>query len=115
MTSAWQTVLIVALSTNAVLGLAYRLYRLTKKGPLADVVGQAILAVVLLGLAAAILEDQAWARWPSLAYALLFAVIVMPIWTLGVLLPMRPRAIDYGFTGVYWATLAVIAVAAIAI
>ncbi|MEA2477385.1 MAG: hypothetical protein QOC87_1584 [Actinomycetota bacterium] len=115
MTSAWQTVLIAALCINAALGLGYRLYRLTKKGPLADVVGQAFLAVVLLGLAAAIFEDQSWARWPSLAYALLFAVIVMPIWTLGVLLPMRPRAIDYGFTGLYCAMLAVIAVAAIAV
>lgn len=115
MSSGWQIVLAAALALNAALGLGYRLYRFTKNGPLADVVGQAILGAVLLGLAAAILVDEGWARWPALAYALLFAVIVMPVWTLGVLLPMRPKAIDYAFTGIYWFALAVIAVAAIAV
>ncbi len=67
-----------------------------------------------MALAAAALSDQGWARWPSLGYALLFGVIVMPVWTLGVLLPSRPRAIDYTFTIVYWVALGVIAVAAIA-
>ncbi|MFN2595289.1 MAG: hypothetical protein ABR579_10420 [Actinomycetota bacterium] len=115
MSTGWQVVLAAALAANAVLGLGYRLYRFTKSGPLADVVGQAILGALLLGLAAAVLTDQGWARWPALGYALLFAVIVMPVWTLGVLLPMRPQAIDYTFTGIYWFALAVIAVAAIAV
>ncbi len=110
----WQVVLEVALVANAILGLAYRVYRFTKKGPVADVVGQAILGALLLGLAAALFQDQAWARWPALGYALLFAVIVMPVWTLGVLLPMRPRAIDYAFTFTYWLVLGVVVVAAIA-
>lgn len=112
--SLWQVVLEVALAANAILGLAYRVYRFTKKGPVADVVGQAILAALLLGLAAAVLQGQAWARWPALGYALLFAVIVMPVWTLGVLLPMRPRTIDYGFAVAYWVLLGVIVVAAVA-
>lgn len=115
MSSAWELVLAVALIANALLGVGYRVYRLTKQGPVADVVGQTILGIVLIGLAAADLADQSWARWPALGYALLFAVIVMPVWTLAVLLPMRPRALDYAFAVVYWILLIVIVVSAVAV
>jgi small-conductance mechanosensitive channel len=111
--TGWQTVLVVALASNAVLGLGYRVYRLTKKGPVTDVVGQAVLAAILLGLAVAAATDAGWPRWGALAYALLFGLIVMPVWTLAVLLPLPPGKVDYAFTGVYWATLAAIALAAI--
>ncbi len=111
--SAWQTVLVVALGLNAALGLGYRVYRLTKKGPITDVVGQAILGAILVVLAVGAAGDQGWARWSALAYALLFGLIVMPVWTLAVLLPLPPGKIDYTFTGVYWATLAAIVLAAI--
>jgi hypothetical protein len=37
----------------------------------------------------------------------------MPVWTLAVLLPLPPRRPDYAFTGIYWATLIAIVLAAI--
>ena len=106
-------VLIVALALNGALGLGYRTYRYSKGGPKTDVWGQAVLAFFLCVLAAAIGLGVAWLRWAALAFALLFAVVVMPIWVLGVLLPMRPRAIDYTFTVIYWALLVAIGVAAV--
>jgi hypothetical protein len=39
----------------------------------------------------------------------------MPLWTLAVLIPGRPRSPDYIFTVGYWASLLLIAVAAIAV
>ena len=114
MATFWQTVLVIALAFNAALGFGYRVYRLSKGGPMGDVVGQAILGVLLAALAVAIAAGTAWARWAALIYGLLFGVVVMPVWVLAVLLPMRPRAIDYAFTAVYWAGLGVIVVAAIA-
>ena len=48
----------------------------------------------------------------TMAAAALFALLAMPVWVLGVLLPLRPRAIDYTFTVCYWAALVVTAVAA---
>jgi hypothetical protein len=45
----------------------------------------------------------------------LFALVAMPVWVLGVLLPLPPGALDYSFTVVYWLLLIVIAVAAIAL
>jgi hypothetical protein len=113
-TDAWETILVVALSVNAVLGLGYRIYRLSKGGPLADVVGQAILALLLAGLAAAVAAGYGWASWAALAYGLLFGLVVMPIWVLAVLLPLRPGAVDYAFTAMYWAGLVGIVVAALA-
>ena len=106
-------VLVVGLGLNAALGLGYRVYRLTKGGPMADVAGQAILAALLLALALGVAGDHSWARWGALGYGLLFGLIVMPVWTLAVLLPLPPEAPDYAFTGVYWATLIAIALAAI--
>lgn len=111
----WRTMLIVALAINAALGFGYRVYRLTKGGPMADVWGQAILGVLLAADAAFIGSGAGWARWLALVYGLLFALAVLPIWVLGVLIPMRPRAPDYAFTGVYWLGLFVIVVAAIAL
>ena len=110
---AWQTVLVIGLVLNAALGLGYRVYRLSKGGPMADVVGQAILAALLVALAVGVAGDHSWARWGALVYAVLFGLIVMPVWTLAVLLPLPPRPPDYAFTGVYWATLIAIALAAI--
>jgi uncharacterized membrane protein len=111
----WRTVLVVALATNAALGLGYRVYRLSKAGPVADVIGQAILAALLFVLAIALAAGADWPRWPALVYGLLFAVVVMPVWVLGVLIPLPPEKPDYAFTAVYWATLLVTVVAALAL
>ena len=102
-----------ALALNAALGFGYRVYRLTKGGPLADVTGQAFLGLLLAGVAVTVALEQDWARWAALAYGLLFALVVMPIWTLAVLIPMRPGKIDLTFTIVYWTSLGLIALAAI--
>jgi hypothetical protein len=109
----WETLLVIALVSNAIIGLGYRVYRRSKGGPIADVWGQAILGVVLVAVAVAILLGAGGARWIALVYAALFALVVMPIWVLGVLLPMRPRAIDYSFTVTYWVLLAAIGIAAV--
>ena len=106
-------VLVIALLVNAAIGLGYRVYRYSKGGPKADVWGQAVLAVILSIIAVAVAVGAEWMRWVALAFALLFALVVMPVWVLGVLLPMRPRAIDYTFTVAYWALLIVIGVAAV--
>jgi hypothetical protein len=111
--TTWQAVLVAALGLNAALGFGYRVYRLTKRGPMADVVGQAILAAVLVVLAVGAAGGHSWARWAALGYGLLFGLIVMPVWTLAVLLPLPPGRADYAFTGVYWATLAIVVLAAI--
>ena len=111
--STWQVLLVAALALNAALGFGYRVYRLTKGGPLGDVTGQAILGLLLGGVAVGVALDQSWARWTALAYGLLFALVVMPLWTLAVLIPMRPQRIDLAFTVIYWATLVLIALAAI--
>lgn len=111
----WTTVLITALLVNAVLGLGYRVYRWTKGGPKTDVWGQAVLALLLLAIAVGLLLGAEWLRWLALGYAVLFAFLAMPVWVLGVLLPMRPRAIDYAFTATYWALLIVVGVSALLI
>jgi hypothetical protein len=110
---AWQTVLVIGLGLNAALGLGYRIFRLTKGGPMADVVGQAILGAVLAVLAVGAAGGHSWARWGALIYGVLFGLVVMPVWTLAVLLPLPPRTADYAFTGVYWATLIAIVLAAV--
>ena len=109
----WQTVLVAALAFNAAIGFGYRVYRLSLGGPITDVWGQAILGVLLAVMATAIGLGAEWVRWLALGYAALFALVAMPVWVLGVLLPLRPRAVDYAFTVTYWAILIVIAVAAI--
>lgn len=106
--------MVVALFVNAIAGLGYRTYRYTRGGPIADVWGQAILGLFLGGLAIGIANGIEWLRWPALIYAGLFALVAMPVWILGVLIPLPPRAIDYAFAGLYYAGLLVIAVAAIA-
>lgn len=108
-----ETALVFLLGLNASLGLGYRVYRLTKGGPLGDVVGQAVLGLLLGLLAVAVGADMGWARWVALGYALLFGVVVMPLWVLAVLIPLRPGATDYGFTVVYWGGLVAIAVCAL--
>ena len=111
----WELVLIVALGFNAVAGFGYRVYRLTKGGPLGDVTGQAILGLLLGATAVAVAADQGWATWVALIYGVLFAVVVMPVWTLAVLLPLPPGAVDYAFAVVYWAALVAIVIAALAL
>jgi hypothetical protein len=110
----WQTVLVIALAVNAVAGFGYRVYRLTKGGPMGDVTGQAILGVLLGGLAVAVASGASWARWAALVYGLLFGLVVMPVWVLAVLLPLKPGKIDYTFTALYWVALIMVVVAAIA-
>jgi hypothetical protein len=109
----WRAVLVVALAFNAVAGFGYRIYRVTKGGPLADVVGQGVLGVVLGATAAGIAAGVTVARWVALSYGVLFGLAVMPVWTLAVLIPMRPGGLDYAFTAAYWACLAAIVVAAV--
>lgn len=111
---SWRVILAVALAVNAATGFGYRVFRLTKGGPLGDVIGQAILGGLLAVLAGFALTGASWPGWASLIYALLFGLVVMPIWVLAVLLPGRPGWIDYAFTASYWIGLVVIAVAAVA-
>lgn len=111
----WETLLIASLAFNAALGFGYRLYRLSRGGPLFDVIGQALLGLILVLLAVGISLGAGWPRWVALAYGVVFGLVVMPLWVLAVLLPMRPGPIDYGFTSVYWAALALIVVAAVAL
>jgi hypothetical protein len=59
--------------------------------------------------------NAGWARWTALGYGLVFGLAVLPVWVLGVLIPMRPSLVDYAFTGIYWVALLVIVIAAIAI
>lgn len=113
MNDAWLTTLAVAVIVNAAIGFAYPLYRLSRGGPMGDVTGRAILGILLLVIAAAALMDQEWARWAALAYGILFAAIVMPIWVLAVLIPLRPTTIDYLYTTTYWLTLLLIAITAL--
>ncbi|MDQ3659733.1 MAG: hypothetical protein M3454_01465 [Actinomycetota bacterium] len=111
----WRTVLSAALCVNAVAGFGYRLFRLSKGGPLGDVLGQAVLGILLLVLAIAVTAEASFATWASLLYAALFGVVVMPLWVVAVLIPLRPRRPDLVFTTVYWLALIVIGVAALAL
>lgn len=110
----WRNLLVAALSINAAIGFGYRVYRLTKGGPIADVWGQAALGVLLALIAVAVSFELGWAQWVAVVYGFLFGLVVMPVWVLGVLLPLRPRAVDHAFTGLYWGLLVIIAVAGFA-
>jgi hypothetical protein len=110
---SWDSLLVLSLATNGVIVFSYRVWRLTQGGPTYDVIGGAILAGALGGIAAGHAAGAEWLRWAALAYALLFGLVVMPVWTLAVLIPMRPGAVDLSFTAVYWGSLVVIAVAAV--
>lgn len=110
----WRALLVTALAVNAALGFGYRLFRLTKGGPVGDAIGQAVLGVLLFSMALGIAMGIGWVRWVALAYALAFGLAVMPVWVLAVLLPLPPRPLDYAFTVAYWLALGVIAVAAVA-
>jgi hypothetical protein len=111
----WRFVLVAALALNATLGFGYRVVRLTKGGPMGDVIGQAVLGVLLVSMAVAIGLGIGWMRWVALVYALAFGLAVMPVWVLAVLLPLPPGPPDYAFTAAYWLALGVIAVAAVAV
>ncbi|HEX2236122.1 MAG TPA: hypothetical protein VHK89_07595 [Actinomycetota bacterium] len=109
----WQATLVAALVVNAVSGFAYRVYRLARGGPTADAIGQAALGVVLVAIAFAVAAEAGWARWAALAYGVLFAIVVMPVWTVAVFIPMRPGPLDRAFAATYWAVLVVVVVAAL--
>jgi hypothetical protein len=111
----WRDVLVWALALNAMMGLAYRTYRLTKGGPMSDVIGQAILSCVLALLAIGVATGSGVGRWGALAYGLLFGVVVMPVWVLAVLIPLRPGPIDYAFTAFYLLGCLAIVASAIAL
>jgi hypothetical protein len=111
----WRTTLVVGLSINAALGFGYRVYRLSKGGPMADVWGQAFLGVLLAADAALVSAGEGGARWVALGYGLVFGLAVLPVWILGVLIPMRPQVPDYIFTAVYALGLLLIVVAALAL
>ncbi|MQB01002.1 MAG: hypothetical protein GEU78_12030 [Actinobacteria bacterium] len=113
MNDAWVTTLAITLVVNAVIGFAYPVYRLSRGGPMGDVTGRAILGILLLAIAGFLSGDNDWPRWAALVYGAFFAAIVMPIWILAVLIPMRPTAIDYAYTTAYWLTLLLIALAAL--
>jgi hypothetical protein len=108
-----RSILIVLLALNGAVVFGYRVYRLTKGGPMADALGAAILAAIVAVLAIAVAAEAGWGRWGALFYSALFGLAVMPVWTLAVLIPMRPRLPDYVFTAVYWASLLGIAGAAV--
>lgn len=110
----WQLILALGLIANALLGFGYRVYRLSRGGPMGDVIGQAVLGALLVTLGVAAATGAGWPRWPALTYGILFALVVMPIWTLAVLIPLPPERVDYGFTAVYWGTLVLIVIAALA-
>ncbi len=109
----WNVVCAIALAFNAAAGFGYRVYRLTKGGPVGDVIGQAILGAMLAALAIAVVLDYGWARWSAVIYALLFGVAVMPVWVLAVLIPSEPRVPDYGFTVAYWCALVLVVISAL--
>ena len=111
----WRTVLSAALCVNAAAEFGYRLFRLSKGGPLGDVLGQAVLGILLLALAVAAATGASFAAWASLLYAALFGIVVMPLWVVAVLIPLRPQRLDLIFTAVYWLVLIVIGVAALAL
>ena len=111
----WRALLVGALASNAVIGVAYRVYRRSKGGPKSDVIGQSILGLLLAAVAIGVAAEADWLRWASLGYGILFGAAVMPVWVLAVLIPLRPRAIDYAFTALYWAALVVIVVASLAL
>lgn len=111
----WRTVLVVALFLNAALVFAYRLYRLARGGPVADAVGGAVLAIIVSTCGAFLVAGSGWPRWPALLYAGVFALLVMPFWTLAVLIPLPPERVDIAFTGLYWISLVAIGVAAVAL
>jgi hypothetical protein len=108
-----QAVLVALLAVNAAMVFGYRVYRLTKGGPTADAIGGAILAAILATIAVGAGSGAAWATWAALSYALVFALLVMPVWTLGVLIPLPPARIDYAFAGAYWLSLVLIGVVAV--
>jgi hypothetical protein len=113
MHETWRIILVSSLAVNAAIGFGYRVYRLTKGGPIADVWGQALLGVLLGVIAISVALGITWMRWVAFAYALLFGLAVMPVWVLGVLVPLRPKAVDYAFTILYWVALVVIGVASL--
>lgn len=111
----WRAALVGGLALNAALGFGYRVYRLSKGGPIADVWGQAVLGAILALLAVLIGLGFTWTRWLALAYAVIYAFVGMPAWVLGVLIPLPPRAIDYTYAAVYSVALVAIGVAATAL
>jgi hypothetical protein len=105
-----------SLISLAILGLVYRIYVWKlKDGAVADVLGQAVLAVVLVLVATGVAAEVSIARWTALVLALFFAVVVIPVWVLAVLIPSRPKALDVAFTFLYEALFIASAILALTI
>lgn len=109
-----QTALMLALAVSAALAFGYRVYRLTKGGPLPDAIGGAVLAAMLITLGVLAGTGAGWVKWPAFGYGVAFALVVMPIWTLAVYIPARPGALDHLLVGAYWLSLVAVAIAALA-
>lgn len=112
-TTGWEAILFSSLLASALLVFGYRVYRLSKGGPMADVVGGAVLAVMLIAIAIGHDQGVEWARWPAFVYAVLFGLVAMPIWTLGVYLPSRPGPLDHAVIALYWISLILIGISAL--
>lgn len=109
------TTLALSLAWVALLGVGYRFYRYrNRRGPLEDFLGQVVLGVVLLLLAAAATAEVGAIKWTALGFGLIFGVVVMPIWILAVFIPGEPRKIDYWFVALYYLGLVATVVAALA-
>lgn len=107
--------MVVSLIVSGVLAFGYRLYRMRKGGPTPDAVGGAVLAVGLAGVAIAFASGTLWVRWIALGYALLFGLVVTPIWVLAVFIPARPRPWETLVIVAYWISVATVGVSAIAV
>lgn len=97
---------------NGLVALVHRVLRHRKGGPILDVYGGIGLCLLLLALAGGIASGVHGLRWVALFYAVLFGLLVTPVWLLAVVIPARPRPREYILVGAYWASLLVIGVAA---
>lgn len=80
-----------------------------------DAVGGAVLAAGLFAVALAFASGVSWVRWMALGYALLFGIVVTPIWVLAVFIPARPTMLEHIVIAIYGITLVVVGVSAIAV
>lgn len=102
--------LVGALVVNGLIALVHRVLRHRRGGPINDVYGGIGLCLLLLALAGGIAAGAHGLRWAALSYALVFAVVVTPVWVLAVVIPARPEPREYILVGAYWASLVAIAV-----
>jgi hypothetical protein len=111
----WESFLVVSLVASAVLALGYRVYRLRKGGPAADVAGGALLGALLVADAVLVAAGHGWARWPALVYGLLFGLLATPVWVLAVYIPSRPAVPEHFVIALYYLSLIAIVVSSLAL